>query len=76
MFTCPRCGGHEYKTLTLRDGTIERSCKGQTTDSKTVSAVGGAPVVKTHNRPCTFTWMSSDDIQYGLTGDETGQPAA
>ena len=39
MFTCPRCGSHEYKTTKLRDGSVERECKGTTADTLEVDTV-------------------------------------
>lgn len=38
-FTCPRCGGHVFRSITLRDGSIERECKGTIVDSLDVPLV-------------------------------------
>jgi hypothetical protein len=38
-FTCPRCGGHAFRSITLRDGSIERECRGTIVDSLEVSLV-------------------------------------
>lgn len=82
MFTCPRCGSHEYKSVTLGDGSIERECKGKIVEgvsipiSKNVIGHGrvatfrpatDAPLaLHQHARACTFIWKVEDDAKYGV----------
>jgi hypothetical protein len=37
MFICPICGGHSFRSTTLRDGSVERECKGTVYDQIAVS---------------------------------------
>jgi hypothetical protein len=74
-FTCPRCGGHEYKTEKTPDGRVERFCQGGKLTSEHRVVLGhagtkvrrmtGSAVYKT-KRECTYFWSAEDDVEHGV----------
>lgn len=88
-FTCPRCGGHEFRSSKLRDGSIERECLGQVFDEVHVALVkpkyaqpmAGAGVVPEapsvairRPRRCIFVWPSVEDHLYGVVDAPDNEP--
>ena len=47
-FVCPNCGDTKFGSLTRDDGTLLRTCHGDTEDGE----------------PCGFQWPNGDDHKY------------
>ena len=67
MFTCPKCGDHTFRSTTLRDGSVERECRGTIKD---VHDRGASRAAMSRPRPCTFLWLATDDHLHGITAED------
>jgi hypothetical protein len=88
VFTCPKCGSHEFKTCKpLRDGTIERECLGVWQEKmlapknagKEALFEDGTPMAEAnrfmHPHRCCFIWDSKDDGSVGIEASDLVKPA-
>jgi hypothetical protein len=72
MFTCPKCGSHSFRSSTLRDGSVERSCQGNVVSKANPKMPPEADFQRTYQtaRACMFIFPASDDGLYGVSEEE------